>query len=72
MTYMAPNDLKWLLKFIYVSEGSIEVIWDHLELFKSWGDKICYTIDMQRSLSFFLIKEIGHSEAAQHLIDDSN
>ena len=38
---------------IYVYEGSFEVIWDHLESFKSWGDKICYTIDMQCSLSFF-------------------
>ena len=39
MTWMAPNDLKWLLMIMYVFEGSIEVIWDHLESFKSWGDK---------------------------------
>ena len=32
---------------------SFGVIWDHLESFKSWGDKISYTIDTQRSLSFF-------------------
>ena len=36
---------------------SLEVIWDHLEPFKSWGDKITYDIGLQRSES-----GLGHSE----------
>ena len=32
---------------------SFKVIWDHLESFESWGDKISYTIKMQDALSFF-------------------
>ena len=47
------------------------VISDHLESFKSWGDKISCTINMQRSLSFFcgvsdtmalgrLVYDLGH------------
>ena len=32
---------------------SFGVIWDHLESFESWGDKISYTIKMQDALSFF-------------------
>ena len=33
---------------------SFGVIWDHMESFKSWGNKISYTINMQRLLSFFV------------------
>ena len=39
---------------LYLSNKLTEVIWDHLESFKSWGDKISYTINMQCSLSFFV------------------
>ena len=43
-------DLKWLQMTLYVSNKLTEIIWDHLESFNSWGDKI---INMQRLLSFF-------------------
>ena len=50
---MTPNNLKWL--FCLISQmKSFGVIWDHLESFKSWGDKISYTVNMQLSLSFFV------------------
>ena len=45
---MTLNDLKGLQMSLCVSNKLSEVIWDHLELFKSWGDKISYTINMQR------------------------
>ena len=53
---MTPNALKWLQMSLYMSK-STEVIRIHLKSFgviKSWGDKIYYTINMQRSLSFFV------------------
>ena len=36
-----------------MANNLVEVIWNHLESFKSWGNKICYIIDLQCSLSFF-------------------
>ena len=33
---------------------SFGVIWDHLESYKLWGNKISCTINMQRLLSFFV------------------
>ena len=46
--------LKWLQMSLYVSKTSTEIIWIHLKSFKSWGDKNSYTINMQRSLPFFV------------------
>ena len=50
---MTSNNLKWFQLTLYVSNKLTEVIWDHLESCKSQSDKISYTINMQRSLSFF-------------------
>ena len=47
---MTLNDFSWFIRHIRDSFG---VILDHLESFKSWGDKISHTINMQCSLSFF-------------------
>ena len=42
---MITNDSKWL----HLTHDSFGVLSDHLESFKSNGDKIIYTINMQRS-----------------------
>ena len=47
---MTQNDLKERKMSVCVSNKSFGVIWDHLESFKSWGDKISYTTKVQRML----------------------
>jgi hypothetical protein len=52
---MTPNDFKWIqITSVDLLDtwDSFGVISEHLNLFKSWGDNISYTINMQRSLSF--------------------
>ena len=44
--------LKWVQMTFYQSNKSTEVIWDNFELFKSWGNKISYTIIMQLTVLF--------------------
>ena len=52
------NDSKWFQMksndFSWFHRDPFRVISDHLESFKSWGDKIICTINMQRWLSFFV------------------
>ena len=43
------NDSKWLHLTYQTHRDSFGVLSDHLESFKSKGDKIIYTINMQRS-----------------------
>ena len=53
---MSSDDLKWLqMIFMYQIRNlkSLRVILDNLELFKSWDDKISYTINMQHLQSYF-------------------
>ena len=45
---MTLNDLKGLQMSLFVSNKLSEVIWDHLESSKSWGDIIGYSLKMQR------------------------
>ena len=57
MVILTPYDLnesKWLSISLINLLKSFEVIWDNFELFKSWGNKISYTIIMQHLLSFFV------------------
>ena len=51
---MIWNDSKWVFMCLKNQLRSFEFIWNHLESFKSWVDKISYTINMQRSLAFFV------------------
>ena len=64
---MTLNGLKGLQMSLCVSNKLSEVIWDHLESFKSWGDKISYTINMQCLLSFFCgVSETVHDALIQN------
>ena len=44
---LSKQFLAWLMSSSSFQK-SFGVIWDHLESFKSWGNKISYTIKMQR------------------------
>ena len=76
---MTPNDLKWLQMTLFVSNKLTEVIWDNLEPFKSWSDKISFTIKTQCLLSFCLwglIARFGdfkchHSTLFSHEVSNS-
>ena len=48
------NEFKWLQLIYWTHKNSFGVILDHLELFKSWGNKIIYIINMQTPKSFFV------------------
>jgi hypothetical protein len=66
---MTFNEFKWLSVCLINQVKTFGVIWDHLESFeiiwshldKSWGDKISFTINMQRLLSFCLW-DLGDSD----------
>ena len=64
---MTLNDLKGLQMSLFVSKKLSEVIWDHLESFKSWGDKISYVYYknatlLKNALSFFCQSVLQTSE----------
>ena len=75
---MTTNDLKWLQITLYVCNKLTEVIWDDLDSFKSWGDKISYTINMQRLVSFFcgvsetVYSQYNHSALVQLIAPNTN
>ena len=63
---MLWNDSKWVSICLINQLKSFEFIWNHLESFNSWTDKICNTINMQRSLSFFVVS-LGLSVGIQKM-----
>ena len=61
---MTSNDSGWFI----THRDSFGVISDHLESFKSWGDKISHTINMELSLSFFVGSQTQWSPYIFHQI----
>ena len=70
MTLTILNKFKWLQLIYSKHRDSYGVISDHFESFKSWGDRINYTINTQCSLSLFCgVSDTVWSEALSTYIE---